>query len=324
MNRSLSVAPMLDWTDRHFRFFLRLITRRTLLYTEMVTCHALLHGPREKLLGFDLKEKPLALQLGGSSPNALAQCAEIGEYWGYDEVNLNVGCPSDRVKKGRFGACLMKTPELVAECVSAMAAKTKLPVTVKCRIGVDDRDHYEHLLEFIETVSKGGCRTFIVHARKAWLSGLSPKANRTVPPLRQDWVIRLKADFPDLAIVLNGGIEDLQAAQQALTTVDGVMIGRAVYHNPCLLSQADTLIFLDPQPYQSREQLLEAFLPYAEARLAEGIRLHSMTRHLMGLYHGRPGARQWRRHLSTVGSRSDAGLEVLTDWLRLAQLREVG
>ncbi len=314
-NRVLAVAPMLDWTDRHFRYFLRMISYHTFLYSEMITTQAILYGDRERLLAFNPEEKPLALQLGGSCPKSLARCAAIAEAWGYDEVNLNVGCPSDRVRKGRFGACLMKEPSLVAECVAAMKAKTSLPVTVKCRIGVDDRDSYEALANFIETVALAGCTTFVVHARKAWLTGLSPKDNRTIPPLSYDLVFRLKQDFPELTFILNGGIVDLQQALSLLPSVDGVMIGRAAYHNPYLLSQADWLFFQDNHPIPTREQILESYMPYIEARLSEGIRLHSMLRHLSGLYHGQPGARLWRRHLSEQGNRPEAGSEVLKSWL---------
>lgn len=310
----LSVAPMLDWTDRHFRFFLRLISRRILLYSEMIVAGAVLYGDRDRILGFDVREKPLILQLGGSDPAQLGRCAEIAEAYGYDGVNLNVGCPSDRVRAGRFGACLMKSPQLVAECVAAMRAYTSLPVSVKCRIGVDDLDTYEYLSGFVATVAEAGCRTFIVHARKAWLKGLSPKENRTVPPLRYADVYRLKRDFPDLTIVLNGGIADLDQARRQIEQVDGAMLGRAVYHNPYLLAQADARFYGDDHPVPDREQVLSAFLPYAAAQLDQGIRLHTLTRHLQGLYHGQPGARNWRRHLSGA-CRPGAGLEVLEAWL---------
>lgn len=310
----LSVAPMLDWTDRHFRFFLRLISRRILLYSEMIVAGAVLYGDRDRVLGFDVREKPLILQLGGSDPAQLGRCAEIAEAYGYDGVNLNVGCPSDRVRAGRFGACLMKSPRLVAECVAAMRARASLPVSVKCRIGVDDLDTYEYLSGFVATVAEAGCRTFIVHARKAWLKGLSPKENRTVPPLRYADVYRLKRDFPYLTIVLNGGITNLDQAQRQIEQVDGAMLGRAVYHNPYLLAQADARFYGDDHPVPDREQVLSAFLPYAAAQLEQGIRLHTLTRHLQGLYHGQPGARNWRRHLSGA-CRPGAGLEVLEAWL---------
>jgi len=311
----ISVAPMLDWTDRHFRYFLRLLSRRVILYTEMVTCGAIIHGERGRLLGYDPSEQPLILQLGGSDPDQLAVCVKIAETLDYQGINLNVGCPSDRVRQGRFGACLMKHPRLVAECVSAMRENTRLPVSVKCRTGVDDHDSYDHLNDFVATVAAAGCRTFIVHARKAWLKGLSPKENRSVPPLRYDTVERLKRDHPGLNIVLNGGILDLDQAERHLQWADGVMIGRAVYHNPYMLAQVDRRFYGDPYFIGSREQLLEAYLPYVERQLALGVRLHSMTRHLLGLYHGQPGAKRWRRHLSTRGCRTGAGIEVLRSWL---------
>lgn len=311
---TLSVAPMLAWTDRHFRFFLRLICRRVLFHTEMVNCGAILGQDQHRIPGFDPREKPLILQLGGSDPTRLGQCAELAEAQEYDGINLNVGCPSDRVQQGRFGVCLMKTPGLVAECVAAMQARTRLPVSVKCRIGVDELEQYEHLAGFVTAVAEGGCRTFIVHARKAWLKGLSPKENRTIPPLRYDYVYRLKRDFPDLTIVLNGGITDLDQAQQQLQWVDGVMLGRAVYHNPYLLAGADAQFYRDMHPIPSREQVLAAYLPYVAAQLQKGVRLHSMTRHLLGLYYGQPVARRWRRHLSGA-CRAGVGIEVLKSWL---------
>ncbi len=310
----LAVAPMLDWTDRHFRYFLRLLTKHTLLYTEMVTCGALLHGDPARLLAFDERERPLVLQLGGSDPRQLARAVRIADDDGFAAYNLNVGCPSDRVRAGRFGACLMREPARVAELVAAMRAATRRPVTVKCRIGVDDRDRYADLAAFVATVAEGGCDTFIVHARKAWLKGLSPKENRTVPPLRYEFVHRLKRDFPHLTVVLNGGIGSLEQAATQLSRVDGVMIGRAAYHNPWLLAWADRLFFGDGQPPPSREAVLRAYLPYVARQLTSGERLHAMTRHLLGLYHGQPGARRWRRHLS-LANRPGAGIEVLTEWL---------
>ncbi|BCX89149.1 tRNA-dihydrouridine synthase A [Methylomarinovum tepidoasis] len=311
----LSVAPMLEWTDRHFRYFLRLLTEHTLLYTEMVTCGALLHGDAARILAFDARERPLVLQLGGSDPRLLARAVRIADACGFAAYNLNVGCPSDRVQEGRFGACLMREPERVAELVAAMRAVTRLPVSVKCRIGVDERDRYDDLAAFVATVAQGGCDTFIVHARKAWLKGLSPKENRTVPPLRYELVHRLKQDFPGLTIVLNGGIDSLDQAAAHLAWVDGVMIGRAAYHNPYLLAEADRRFFGGRRPPPSREDVLRAYLPYVRKQLAAGVRLHAMTRHLLGLYHGQPGARRWRRHLSGAGSRAGAGIEVLSAWL---------
>ncbi len=306
---------MLDWTDRHFRYFLRLISQRVILYTEMVSCGAVLHGDRIRVLGFDPKENPLILQLGGSDPKLLGKSVEIAEEFGFQGINLNVGCPSDRVQQGRFGACLMKEPNQVADCIASMRSHTRLPVTVKCRIGVDEHDSYDHLRHFVTTVAAAGCDTFVVHARKAWLQGLSPKENRTVPPLCYDRVEQLKRDHPWLNIILNGGILNLDQAQQQLTWADGVMLGRAVYQNPYMLAEADARFYGDDRPVATREQLLEAFLPYVERRLGEGWRLHSMTRHLLGLYHGQPRARQWRRHLSTHACREGAGMRVLKSWL---------
>ena len=314
---------MLDWTDRHCRFFLRLISCRVLLYTEMVTTGAVLHGDRERLLGFNLPEKPLALQLGGSDPADLAECARIGEGWGYDEINLNVGCPSDRVQRGRFGACLMAEPELVAECIAAMASAVRIPVTVKTRIGIDERDSYEELAHFIATVAAAGCETFIIHARKAWLSGLSPKENREVPPLRHDIAAQIKRDFPKLEIILNGGIQSLEEAKVHLETFDGVMIGRAAYHNPYLLADADRLLFGEAHSPLPRRAVVESMLPYIQAELDRGVRLHSISRHLLGLYHGQPGGRLWRRHLGEAATQRTAGVaefrDILKrDWLRSA------
>ncbi len=311
----ISVAPMLGWTDRHFRYFLRLLSRRVVLYTEMVTCGAILYGERERVLGFEPMENPLILQLGGSDPDQLAVCAKSAEAFGYQGINLNVGCPSDRVQKGKFGACLMKHPGLVGECISAIREHTRLPVSVKCRTGVDDHDSYDHLDSFVTTVAASGCETFIVHARKAWLQGLSPKENRSVPPLCHDRVERLKQDHPSLNIVLNGGILDLDQAGCHLLWADGVMIGRAVYHNPYLLAQVDNRFYDDAYSIGSREQLLESYIPYIERQLTLGVRLHSMTRHLLGLYHNQPGARRWRRHLSTHACKPGAGTEVLRAWL---------
>jgi tRNA-dihydrouridine synthase A len=292
---------MLEWTDRHFRYFIRRITRRTLLYTEMVTTGALLHGDQERLIGFHDDEHPVALQLGGSEPPDLATCARIGAQRGYDEINLNVGCPSDRVQQGRFGACLMTEPALVADCVKAMRDAVDVPVTVKHRIGIDDQDSYEALCGFVGTVARAGCTVFIVHGRKAWLSGLSPKENRSVPPLRHDTVHRLKHDFPQLTIVINGGIESLSQTREQLAHVDGVMIGRAAYHHPWLLAEADARVFGDPPVSTTRREVFAAMLPYIERELATGTRLHAITRHMLGLFHGVPGARAWRRMLSAGG-----------------------
>ncbi|KAB2932580.1 MAG: tRNA dihydrouridine(20/20a) synthase DusA [Candidatus Contendobacter sp.] len=311
LDRRLAVAPMLDWTDRHCRYFLRLLTRHTLLYTEMVTAGAVLHGDRERLLAHDPAEHPLALQLGGSDPGELARCARVAADFGYDEVNLNVGCPSDRVQSGRFGACLMAEPDLVADCVAAMRAAADLPVTVKTRIGIDDRDSYEALTDFVGRVAGGGCEVFVVHARKAWLSGLSPKENREIPPLRHDVVYRLKRDFPGLTIILNGGLTALDQIADSLRRVDGVMIGRAAYENPYLLAEVDQRFFGSSAPPPSRHQVVRAFLPYVEMQLQGGTPLHCMTRHVLGLFRGIPGGRAWRRHLSERAHRRGASAEVL-------------
>ena len=299
---------MMDWTDRHCRFFLRLLSPHARLYTEMVTAQAVLHGDRQRLLGFDPSEHPVALQLGGSDPSMLAEAARIGAGFGYDEVNLNVGCPSDRVQSGSFGACLMAEPALVRDCVAAMSAAVEVPVTVKSRIGIDEHDDYGFLAEFVGTVAGSGCRVFIVHARKAVLSGLSPKENREVPPLKYEHVYRLKRDFPELSVVLNGGVRDVAAARAHLEQVDGVMIGREAYHNPCVLSALEEAIYGVEPP--AREAVVEAFLPYLDTWLARGVRLSSMTRHILGLYAGQPGARRWRRRLSegSAGAAGDAGV----------------
>ncbi|MEE4661613.1 MAG: tRNA dihydrouridine(20/20a) synthase DusA, partial [Halieaceae bacterium] len=285
---------MMDWSDRHCRFFWRLLTRRALLYTEMVTTGALLHGDRERFLRFDPAEHPVALQVGGSDPEALAQCAALAEDWGYDEINLNCGCPSDRVQSGAFGACLMAEPALVADCVAAMREACAVPVTVKHRIGIDHMESFDEMLGFVDAVAAAGCEVFIVHARKAWLKGLSPKENREVPPLHYDWVYRLKQARPDLSIVINGGITDLAACDTHLKQVDGVMLGREAYHNPFLLAQVDRLVFADPRPAVDREAVMAGFLPYVREQLAQGSALHHMTRHILGLYQGVPGARRFR------------------------------
>lgn len=319
LDRRLSIAPMMDHTDRHFRYLMRLITRRTLLYTEMVTTGALLYGPRDDLLAFSTEEHPIALQLGGSQPDKLAECAILAEDWGYDEVNLNVGCPSDRVQNGRFGACLMAEPELVAECVKRMIQKISIPVTVKTRIGIDDRDRYEHLYQFIEIVRAAGCNTFIIHARKAWLSGLSPKQNREIPPLQYQIVHQLKQDFPDLEIVINGGFTNLEQVGSQLAMVDGVMIGRGVVHNPYLLAEADRQIFGVRSAVPSREAILERYLRYIEQQLVQGARLQAMTRHVLGLYLGQYGARKFRRILTENARKTGSGRAVLTQALAAVQ-----
>jgi tRNA-dihydrouridine synthase A len=310
---------MMDWTDRHCRFFLRLLSKHARLYTEMVTTGAIMHGKAERLLAYDPAEHPIALQLGGSDPADLAASAKVGERFGYDEINLNVGCPSDRVQEGKFGACLMAEPDLVAACVRAMRESVYVPVTVKTRIGIDDKDSYEELAHFIGTVAGAGCGTFIIHARKAWLQGLSPKENRTKPPLRYDVVTRLKADFPGLQFVLNGGITSLDQAEGHLKQFDGVMLGRAAYENPYLLAQVDGRFFGGTAEIPTRAAILEAFKPYVQAELDRGHRLHSITRHILGLFQGVRGGRVWRRYLSENAGRPGAGLEVLDAALRAAE-----
>lgn len=307
----LSVAPMMDWTDRHCRAFHRVLAPQARLYTEMVHAQAVLHGDRERLIGYDAGECPLALQLGGSEPECLAQAARIGADWGYDEINLNVGCPSDRVQAGRFGACLMKEPALVADCVAAMAAAVSVPVSVKCRLGVDDADDYVPFRAFIDTVAQAGCRVFVVHARNAWLKGLSPKENREVPPLRYQWAHRLKHERPDLTIVLNGGLDTLEKVTDNLPLVDGVMIGRAAYHTPYLLHQMQQLVFAPDQPLRDREDLLRAFRAYVENQLAAGVALKYMARHVLGLYNAQPGGRHFRQTLSQGFTDRAAGWELV-------------
>jgi tRNA-dihydrouridine synthase A len=318
LDRRLSVAPMMDWTDRHCRSFHRVLTRRTLLYTEMVTAAAILRGDWRRLLAHSPAEQPLALQLGGDDPGDLAACAELAEGLGFREVNLNVGCPSDRVQSGRFGACLMREPQVVAEAVAAMRARVRMPVTVKHRLGVDEQEGYEPLAAFVEAVAAAGCRVFVVHARKAWLAGLSPKENREVPELRHDLVHRLKRDRPELTVVLNGGVPSLDAALDHLAAgLDGVMIGRAAYHEPWILAAADRRVFgeaADSVP--DREAAVAAYLPYVEAQLAAGEPLPRLARHLLGLYHGEPRARAWRRVLSEESRAPGAGVEVLREALR--------
>lgn len=311
----LSVAPMMDWTDRHYRYFMRLITKRTLLYTEMVTTGAILHGDRDRLLGFSPEERPLALQLGGDNPRDLAECARIAEAWGYDEVNLNVGCPSDRVQSGNFGACLMAEPETVARGVEAMRQAVTLPVTVKHRIGIDEIDRYDDTARFVRIVSDAGADRFSVHARKAWLKGLSPKENRTVPPLRYDDVYRLKREFPQLQIEINGGIKTLGAVETHLAHVDGVMIGRAAYETPYLFATVDQRFFgADTLPPTRREVAL-GLVPYIEACAARDIYPKHITRHVLGLFTGQPGARAWRRHLSENAYKPGVDASLMTDAL---------
>jgi tRNA-dihydrouridine synthase A len=309
--QKLSVAPMMDWTDRHCRYFHRQMTRRAMLYTEMVTAPAVVHGPKARLLDYSAAEHPVALQLGGSNPVELAAAVRIARDWGYDEINLNCGCPSDRVQSGCFGAVLMERPALVADCVAAMQGESPVPVTVKCRIGVDDQDPGEILPRFLETVAAAGVRHFVIHARKAWLQGLSPKENREIPPLDYALVLQMKARFPDLTLSLNGGVTTLAQAQGLLDQgLDGVMIGRAAYHDPGnALIGADALWGGDHAP--ARVDVVRAMRPYIAAHLATGGRLHQVTRHMLGLFHGLPGAKGWRQVLSTEVSAPGAGLDVL-------------
>ena len=307
----VSVAPMMDWTDRHCRYFLRLVAPRVRLYTEMITTAALMHGDRERLLGFDSAEHPLAIQLGGSEPDELAICARWAEQRGYDEVNLNVGCPSDRVQSGRFGACLMLEPERVADCVSAMRRAVSIPISVKCRIGVDERDSYVDLAGFVEGLVDVGLKVLVVHARKAWLQGLSPRENREVPPLHYERVYRLKRDFPQLAVHINGGITTVKGVAEQLRYVDGVMIGRAAYHDPWLLASVESLLEARVAGLLTRHQVVKLMLSYVERQLADGVRLQQITRHMLGLFHGQPGARAWRRYISEHAHRDGAGPEVL-------------
>ncbi len=313
MDRRLCIAPMMDCTDRHDRYLLRLISRRVLLYTEMVTTAALQFGDRDQLLAYNAMERPLACQLGGNDPAAMAQCARMVEERGYDEVNINVGCPSNRVQSGAFGACLMAAPHTVADCVDAMRDAVHIPVTVKTRIGIDQRDSYEELAAFVAHVAAAGCSTFIIHARKAWLKGLSPRANRTVPPLRYDVVYRVKEDFPKLEIVLNGGLKTLHQARAQLSHVDGVMIGREAYHNPYLLAQADRLIFGAEGPSPSRAEVLNSYLPYVQRELSHGLPLHRLTRHMLGLFQGVPGAKAWRRHLSQATAHGAGDVDTIRE-----------
>ncbi|PPE72661.1 tRNA dihydrouridine(20/20a) synthase DusA [Solimonas fluminis] len=311
IERKFCVAPMMDWTDRHCRFFLRLMSRRAWLYTEMVTTGAIIHGDRERFLRFHPAEHPVALQLGGSEPDDLARCAEIGTAYGYDEINLNCGCPSDRVQEGRFGACLMKEPARVAEAVAAMRRATHLPVTVKTRIGVDESEDYVFLKDFIETVAAAGCTIFIVHARKAWLKGLSPKENREIPPLQYEVVHRLKREFPQLTIVLNGGLKTLDACVEQMQELDGVMLGREVYENPYLMTGVDSRIYGEAAVELTRPAVIEALLDYVDRELAAGAQLNHISRHILGLFRGQPGGRAFRRVISQNATRPGAGADVI-------------
>jgi tRNA-dihydrouridine synthase A len=312
MNHSLvSIAPMMDWTDKHCRYFYRLISKNVQLYTEMITTKAILRGDKNRLLDFNDGENPLVLQLGGSDPKEMADCAIIAEDWGYDEVNINVGCPSDRVLSGSFGACLMKEPKLVAQCVEAMIERCDIPITVKHRIGIDDMESYDQLSDFISLISQKGCQHFIVHARKAWLTGLSPKENRTIPPLNYPWVYQLKKDFPKLKFTINGGIETCQDIAGHLDQVDGAMLGRSIYHNPFLLEQIEVEIFKSKESTLDREHILRQYMSYIAEQSKLGVPVRSMSRHILGLYHGEANAKLFRRLLSG----KVVELDQLNDWL---------
>ena len=305
------IAPMLDCTDRHERYFLRLISKRARLYTEMINCGALIHGNKASFLRYDNSEHPLALQLGGSDPAQLSQCTIFAAELGYDEVNLNVGCPSDRVQAGKFGACLMKEPHIVAQCIDAMRQSGNIEVSVKCRIGVDDFDSYDWLHGFIETVSSAGCNIFIIHARKAWLKGLSPKQNRSIPPLCYKTVHNIKRDFPHLKIIINGGLSTLESSLEQLQFTDGVMLGREAYSNPFLLAEVDHQFYGEEKNSKTRKDILESFYPYIERQLVEGVKLSNISRHIVGLFQGQAGARRYRRYISENAFKPGAGIEVL-------------
>lgn len=317
--RRFCVAPMMDWTDRHCRAFHRVLTRHALLYTEMATSAAVTHGDVARLIGFDPAEHPVALQLGGSDPDELAQAARTGADLGYCEINLNAGCPSDRVQSGKFGACLMREPELVADCLQAMREKATIPVTLKCRIGVDDQEPRDALPDLLSRVQSRGITTAVIHARKAWLKGLSPKENRSIPPLDHGLVHAMKSAFPDMEIILNGGLETLESGLAAQGNLDGIMLGRAAYHTPWQLADVDGAVYGFPNPVTSPEAAVTAYLPYIEQQLDQGVRLHSITRHMLGLFHGRPGARQWRRILSENAVKDGAGIEVVVAALAATQ-----
>lgn len=312
LNRRFCVAPMLDWTDRHERYLLRLLSKHAVLYTEMVTTGALIYGDKHRHLQFNAEEHPVALQLGGSEPKDMALSAKMAEDYGYDEVNINVGCPSDRVQQGAFGACLMAEAELVAENIVAMQKAVKIPVTVKNRIAIDDMPEYETLHNFLQVVSQAGCKTFIIHARKAWLKGLSPKQNRDVPPLNYQLVYQIKQEFPELEIIINGGIKTLEASEQHLKQVDGVMMGREIYHNPFVMNEVDKRLYSDKTARNSSElEILNQYMDYMQKQLNQGVLLKHMSRHLLGLFTGKPGAKAWRRHISENAYKKGAGIEVI-------------
>ena len=311
----VSVAPMMDWTDKHCRYFFRLLSACTQLYTEMITSKAILRGDKNRLLDYNSSEHPLVLQLGGSDPKEMAQCAHIAKQWGYDEVNINVGCPSDRVLSGSFGACLMKEPDLVASCVESMIDASDIPVSVKSRIGIDDMESYNRLSDFVARIHKKGCQHFIIHARKAWLQGLSPKENRTIPPLKYPWVYQLKRDFPQLKITLNGGVTECNEVVKHLDHVDGVMLGRAIYHQPYLLADIDSKVFGKKGIFRTREQALVDYMTYIKNQLKQGVPIRAMTRHILGLYHGQNNAKFFRRLLSG----KTVELSHLDEWLEFTK-----
>ena len=317
IDRKFCIAPMMTHTDRHFRYFLRLISRRVMLYTEMLTTGALIHGDKNYFLAFNEEEHPLALQLGGSDPVAMAECALMAQDIGYDEVNINIGCPSNRVKSGQFGACLMANPVLVADCVQFMQSRVSIPVTIKTRIGIDEQDSYEELVNFVQLVSQAGCKSFIIHARKALLSGLSPRKNREIPPLKYDRVYAIKNDFPDLEIIINGGILTIEQCREHMHRVDGVMIGRAICNNPYLLASVDQDIFQESKPTVSRHEILQQYIEYIESQLSKDVHLSHMSRHILGLFQGHQGARAYRRLLSEKAYKPGAGIQVIKEAMQL-------
>lgn len=316
INRRFTTAPMMEWSDSHCRQFWRLLTKEAVLYTEMVTTGAIIHGNRDRFLAYGEEEHPIALQLGGSNAQELAQCAKYAQEWGYDEVNLNVGCPSDRVQNNMIGACLMGHPQLVADGIKAMQDVVGIDVTVKHRIGIDNQDSYPELVNFVDTIARTGCKTFIVHARKAILQGLSPKENRDIPPLKYDWVYQLKQDFPDLEILINGGLNQFDQMQQQMNHVDGVMVGREAYHNPYIMAEVDNVFYNRNTNIRSRHQVIEDFLPYIEEQLSKDIYLSHITRHILGIFHGQPGARQFRRYISENAHKRGSGIEVIETALK--------
>jgi tRNA-dihydrouridine synthase A len=316
IDRRLSIAPMMDHTDKHFRYFMRILSKHAVLYTEMITTGALIHGDRQRFLDFNDVEHPLAIQLGGSNPNDLTECSKMAEDEGYDEVNLNIGCPSDRVQNGQFGACLMSNKELVAECINTIQSKIKIPVTIKTRIGIDDLDSYEFLYNFIKITHEAGCDTFIIHARKAILSGLSPKENRAIPPLNYERVHKIKQDFPKLNITINGGFTELDNIKSQLQHVDGVMVGRAAYQNPFMLAEADNVLFENLEPASTRETILNEYRNYVDEQLQQGERIKNLTRHVIGLYQGQPGARKYRQLLSASVPKGKDNIQFLDDTIQ--------